>query len=197
LKIRLNDSCWSSNKARAEGLRRLGLAQLGSKGALDVQEFTRRCARIAIQVVVPQALRHAAKHNKAHETELLNAAMLCETEPTTDNALKARAAAAAASSAAYAASSAAAYAAADASSAAAAADASSAAAAYAAAAAAADAAAADAAAYAASSAASSAAAYAADADRILGNFAEAVVQALIEMKAPGTQWLYLTETPQA
>src|SRR6202789_3803012 len=33
LKIRLNDSRrWTSNRARAEGLRRLAIAQLGSKG---------------------------------------------------------------------------------------------------------------------------------------------------------------------
>ena len=30
LKIRLNDSAWSSNEARAKGLRRLAVAQLGS-----------------------------------------------------------------------------------------------------------------------------------------------------------------------
>src|SRR5689334_17575355 len=35
LKIRLNDSGWSSKEARAAGLRRLALAQLGSAGALD------------------------------------------------------------------------------------------------------------------------------------------------------------------
>src|SRR6478735_3685027 len=35
LKIRLNDSCWSSNEARARGMRRLALIQLGSAGVLD------------------------------------------------------------------------------------------------------------------------------------------------------------------
>src|SRR5690242_2169860 len=39
LKIRLNDSAWSSAQARATGLRRLALAQLGSAGALDEEEF--------------------------------------------------------------------------------------------------------------------------------------------------------------
>src|SRR4051812_5644017 len=34
LKIRLNDSSWSSKAARAKGLRRLAVIQLGSKGAL-------------------------------------------------------------------------------------------------------------------------------------------------------------------
>src|SRR5579859_5139719 len=42
LKIRLNDSSWSSNQARAKGLRRLALTQLGSAGLLDEQEFARR-----------------------------------------------------------------------------------------------------------------------------------------------------------
>src|ERR1700744_1742360 len=43
LKIALNDSTWSSDKARTKGLRRLGLAQLGSKGILDEKEFGERC----------------------------------------------------------------------------------------------------------------------------------------------------------
>ena len=38
-KIRLNDSNWSSSKARAAGLRDLGLAQLGSLGVVDDFEF--------------------------------------------------------------------------------------------------------------------------------------------------------------
>src|SRR5690349_19890033 len=45
LKIRLNDSNWSSNEARAKGLRRLALIQLGSAGVLDEQEFARRVVR--------------------------------------------------------------------------------------------------------------------------------------------------------
>jgi len=40
LKIRLNDSTWSSDKARANGLRRLALAQLGSRNVLDEKEFS-------------------------------------------------------------------------------------------------------------------------------------------------------------
>src|SRR5690242_6476677 len=41
LKIGLNDRNWSSSEARAKGLRRLGLAQLGSAGVLDETEFRR------------------------------------------------------------------------------------------------------------------------------------------------------------
>src|ERR1700679_473096 len=39
LKIRLNDSRWSSDAARTKGLRRLAVAQLGSAGALDDVAF--------------------------------------------------------------------------------------------------------------------------------------------------------------
>jgi hypothetical protein len=62
LKIKLNDSGrWTSNKARAEGLRRLAIAQLGSAGTVDEKEFAIRVARMTIQTVVPFALRSAAK----------------------------------------------------------------------------------------------------------------------------------------
>src|SRR5277367_3655848 len=56
LKIRLNDSNWSSDQARSKGLRRLALVQLGSAGNLDEVEFAKRCANLAIQTCVPQAL---------------------------------------------------------------------------------------------------------------------------------------------
>ena len=43
LKIVLNDShIWKSNKARAEGLRRLAIAQLGSLDTVDEKEFVNR-----------------------------------------------------------------------------------------------------------------------------------------------------------
>jgi hypothetical protein len=164
LKIRLNDSAWSSGQARAKGLRRLALVQLGSADHLDEKEFAQRCARLAIQTCVPQALRAAARlFEGGKKDKLLNAADLCEREPTIDSARAAKAAANAAS-AAYAASAAAAAAAAYAY-------------AYADAAAASYAAAADAAAR----------------DTSLAAFAEGVVQILIDMKAPGCQWLHLTE----
>jgi len=176
LKIRLNDKAWSSNAARASGLRRLGLAQLGSAGALDEKEFLSRVVEMTIGKIVPRAIRSAAKLVPSHAIPLETAAKLCEKKPTRDSALKAYADAAAAyadAAAAYAA----AYAVADA---------------YADAA---DASAADAAA-AAAYAAAAAAAYAADAraktrDDELAYFAEQVVQILIEMKAPGCQWLDL------
>jgi hypothetical protein len=168
LKIRLNDSKWSSREARAKGLRRLALIQLGSKGNLDGREFAKRLADLACQTSVPIALRAAASIHKdpAHKAALLEAANRCEATPSREAAENAKKiardadAAAAAAAAAYAA-------------------------------AAADAAAAYAAAYAAASAAAYAAAYARD--KILSDFAEGVVQILIEMKVPGAQWLPLTE----
>ncbi|HUD12007.1 MAG TPA: hypothetical protein VMS08_06355, partial [Candidatus Saccharimonadia bacterium] len=95
LKIRLNDSNWSSDAARAKGLERLALAQLGSKGVLDDAEFTRRVVALAIQTSVPQALRAAASVCKtpSHQQAMLEAAEKCEKEPTRENALGAKSAA--------------------------------------------------------------------------------------------------------
>ncbi len=239
LKIRLNDSGWSSNQARASGMRRLAVAQLGSAGKLDEQEFRRRVVDIALRKTTPAALRAAASIQKdhKHKAALLDAAARCEKEGTREAALAGKevarnadayaadaaadaadaadaaadAADAAAYAAAYADAAADAYAAdaADAATAsaaaadaaaAAAADAAAAAYAYAADAATAAAAAADDAAAAADAAAADAAAYAAaykkrsDArDKSLAAYAEEIVQVLFDMKAPGCQWLELTE----
>jgi hypothetical protein len=177
LKIRLNDSNWSSNAARAKGLRRLAIAQLGSADTLDEKAFTDGCVKIAIGKVVPRALRIVAKMNPKHAEKLEQCAKDCEQNPTGENASKAKYAARAADAAAYAAYAYAAYASA--------------------------ARAADAAAYAAARAADAAAARAADAaaaraadaarDEQLALFAEEVVQLLIELKAPGCKYLFLTE----
>ncbi len=40
-KIRLNDSWWSSDEARAEGMKKIAIAQLGSNN-IDQKEFTKR-----------------------------------------------------------------------------------------------------------------------------------------------------------
>jgi hypothetical protein len=199
LKITLNDAQWSSNEARAAGMRRLAVVQLGSAGVLDDKEFARRVAELAIRQSVPLALRAAASLQKDenHKGALLDAALRCEREGTQEAA---RAARAAADAAAYAAARAAADAAADAAARAAARAAYAAAYAAARAAARAAYAAADAAAYAAARAAAraayaaaDAAAYAAARDKALSDFAEGVVQILISMGAPGVEWLALTE----
>src|SRR5208282_1971849 len=53
LKIRLNDSNCSSPASRAAGMRRLAVAQLGSAGVLDEEEFARRVVDYAIRVSTP------------------------------------------------------------------------------------------------------------------------------------------------
>jgi hypothetical protein len=200
-KIRLNDSCWSSNQARANGMRKLAIAQLGSD-AIDQQAFAKIVSEQCIRQILPIALRAAASINPKLAAELEAVAVRCEQEGTREASQAARkvarAAAAYADAAAYAA--AAADAAADAAAyAAAAADAAADAAAYAAAAAAA-AAAADA--YAAADAAADAdaatdayAAAAADAarDKVLNRVSEIGLQALIGLQSPGCQFLHLVE----
>jgi hypothetical protein len=166
-KIRLNDARWSSPQARAKGLRRLAVAQLGSNGNLDKREFALRVSRLAIMTVVPVALRCAAKAHleEKHKTALELAADRCVKEGTGDAAYAAARAADAAFTydAAYAA-----YAAARA----------------------ADAAFTYDAAYAAEIAFTAARAAS---DKVLADFAEGVVQILVSMGAPGCRWLALTE----
>ncbi len=188
LKIRLNDANWPSNAARAEGLRRLAVAQLGSLGAINTKDFVRRVVEMTIRTMVPIAMRVAARRNPKHAEALEAAAVRCEQEGTVDSARNAQRVARYADATAYttAYTAAYAYAAADAATAAyaAAADA------YPAAAAADAATAAYAAADAAYAAAAAADAYAARV-KVLSAFAESVVQILIEMKAPGCEFLDL------
>jgi hypothetical protein len=179
LKICLNDSNWSSNKARAKGMRRLAVAQLGSAGELDEKEFRRRVVDLAIRKSVTDALRSASsvcKDNYKRQA-MLDAAVRCEKEGTQEAVIAGKTAANANANAAAAYAADAADAAADAAAANANANA---AAAYATAAA---------------NAAANANAYAKNAvrDKSLADYAECVVQILIEMKAPGCQWLPLTE----
>lgn len=68
-KIRLNDSSWSSNKARAVGLRKLAIAQLGSKGILDDKKFAERLAVVTVQLLLPRALRRAGLEAAALQCE--------------------------------------------------------------------------------------------------------------------------------
>ena len=103
-KIRLNDARWSSNAARAQGLRRIAIAQLGSD-QIDQREFARLLAIEVIKQIVPIALRAAASVHKdqAHAMKLETAALRCEQDGTREAALDARTDAAdAAAAAAYA-----------------------------------------------------------------------------------------------
>lgn len=184
-KIVLNDARWSSPQARARGLRRLGLAQLDSHRGLDEIEFARRVLRLAMTQQVPAALRAAASvhRNPTHVAALNQAAAECERQADAGAFLNAKEVArtayldptartwSPAESACLAAN--------------------------------AIVEAADEVGAATVVKAASAAIHAADAaqlafgenarDKSLGAFAEAVVQILIQMQAPGCQWLDLTE----
>lgn len=95
LQIRLNDSGWSSNEARSKGLRRLAVAQLGSKDNLDEKEFVRRVVDLVICKYVPISLRAAASvlTDEKHKAALCKAANRCEREGTLEAALEAKSAA--------------------------------------------------------------------------------------------------------
>ena len=165
-KISLNDSRWSSPKARAEGMRDLGLAQLGSKDSVNDVEFVKRLSEKLIRVLVPKLFRQIFPENGV----CLAAVDRCEKEGTLDAAASA-AEQASAANAAYAAN-AAAYAAN--------------AAAYAASAAYAAKAAAYAANAANAAASAASAAYAANAaDEYLKLAAEIALETLREMESPG------------
>jgi hypothetical protein len=111
-KIRLNDAKWSSNKARAVGMRRLAIAQLGTNDpSFDEKRFVEVLVEQTIRQIVPHALRVAGKTAKdEHKALLEEAAVRCERDGDSEaarNAKKADAAyaytACAASAAAYAA----------------------------------------------------------------------------------------------
>lgn len=67
-KIRLNDAKWSSNNARAKGMLKIAIAQLGSN-TIDQQEFAKIVAFKTITTLMPVILR-----DREFETE----AVLCE-----------------------------------------------------------------------------------------------------------------------
>ena len=204
-KIRLNDAPWSDNTARAKGMRRVAIAQLGSD-TIDQKAFANEVALQTIHQILPIALRAAGSLIPAHTEALEGAAVVCEAAADIAAALTAARAAMSltqkvrayttATTAAYAAyttttTTAAAYAA-YAADAAYATDTTTAAAYAADAAYTADAAyATDAAAYAAY------AAYAAKRNSILSKAAEIGVQALIKLGAQGVQWLWLCDGEEA
>ena len=105
LKIALNDKPWSSPQARASGLRRLAIAQLGSAGCLDEREFIRHVADYTIRTTVPRAMRVAAGviKNANYRAAMIAAAGKCESGGARES-VAAAAYAAASASYAYAAS---------------------------------------------------------------------------------------------
>ncbi len=82
VKIGLNDSIWSSNTTRARGMRKLAIAQLGSKDVIDDIEFVKQLSKMTITKIVPRALRYAASIHPdlIHKQALEYAAVGCEIE---------------------------------------------------------------------------------------------------------------------
>ena len=110
---RLNDSRWSSNKARSEGMRELAFEQLGTKG-IDEKKFLAQLAERTIRELLPKVFRIVAeKQKEPHKKAMIDAAMNCELKGTSQSAMEARKAAYAANAyaCAYAANAAASYAA--------------------------------------------------------------------------------------
>ena len=79
-KIGLNDSKWSSNQARAQGMRRLAIGQLGTNDpSFDEKRFIDVLVEQTIRKIVPHALRAAVKTAKdERKASLEEAALRCE-----------------------------------------------------------------------------------------------------------------------
>jgi hypothetical protein len=92
LKIRLNDSFWSSDTARTDGLRRLAIAQLGSAGFLDESEFIKRVMGLVIRKMFPRTFRAVAAITKdeAKKAKWLDLSARCEAAPEQITAREAR-----------------------------------------------------------------------------------------------------------
>jgi len=69
LKIRINDSNWSSNIARAKGLRKLAVLQLGTKDNFNSVEFATKVALMTVNKIVSKFLRSQGKTQKADACE--------------------------------------------------------------------------------------------------------------------------------
>ena len=65
-KIALNDSYWSSDKARTEGLRKLAIAQLGSD-TLNQDDFTEKLGYRCMTTVLPLIVGNALKEDAENE----------------------------------------------------------------------------------------------------------------------------------
>lgn len=68
-KILINDANWSSNKARADGLKRLAIAQLGTKNTIDEKLFVEKLALMTVNTILPSLLRKANLEKNAIECE--------------------------------------------------------------------------------------------------------------------------------
>jgi hypothetical protein len=91
LKIYLNDSYWSSKKTRAMGMRRLAIAQLGTNSNFNSGDFTDLVLNFTIRVIVPIALRSLLKCSdlSSYWDRISDAADECELLGTKASAEKA------------------------------------------------------------------------------------------------------------
>jgi hypothetical protein len=81
-KITLNDCPhWSSNQARAEGMKAFAVAQLGST-EIDQQAWVNYVVKQTIRRILPIPLRQAAALIPSHKEALEAAALECETKGT-------------------------------------------------------------------------------------------------------------------
>jgi hypothetical protein len=67
-KITINDSNWSNNMARAKGMKRVAIAQLGSE-SIDQLVFAKRVAVLSINRILAKVLRDAALESDALKCE--------------------------------------------------------------------------------------------------------------------------------
>ena len=88
-KIRLNDADWPSNTARATGMRKLAVAQLGSD-TIDQRAFAKIVVRETIRRILPITFRNCAARNTKLANQLDVMAQLCESKPDRDTANKAK-----------------------------------------------------------------------------------------------------------
>lgn len=84
--IALTDADWSSNRARASGMRSIAIAQLGTVSEFDSKAFAVKLAELTIRRIVPISLRAAAKLVTHGADALEAAAVRCETEGTQEAA---------------------------------------------------------------------------------------------------------------
>ena len=84
LKIQLNDSkIWTSHKARAKGLRRLAIAQLGTKDCLDIHGFLDLVLEHVVKNIVPHAVSDELFTKMGFSKALCEYFDLGDTEPFT------------------------------------------------------------------------------------------------------------------
>lgn len=79
-KISLNDKGWSSPENRAKHLRNIGLAQIGSKGIVNGQEFLQKLQIKIIGRLIPDLFRTFGSKG------MLVVADICENASTVENA---------------------------------------------------------------------------------------------------------------